>query len=520
MDYLIVLAAIFALNGLLVGARPLTDSISTEDHELIRKQKEKDCAEALLGQQLEPAMALEVIQNAGDFLSGRLAGNRQSPRIDPRSTALIRMMTGVQMNEPLTTTTMSPLKRRYPTKDDIFTPELPKKRCRIRSDETEFSPETARNILAMKLRNATEKTIQKKYKNYARKKLPMIRKIAKEETTASLEQQIEEHVMEQMARYRRPGNAIVRGWMLRTWAAEKARAIGHNSFSASVGWLYNIKKRNRIVSRKITERVSRARLRNQEAIDANVIATRVEFTGIRHMYRDRLILNFDQSQFNYEFMSERTLSFEGERDTLVQIDQANKVTHSYTVMPLVTRDGRAVGKLLIVLQEPGGRLGPRVRPQVEDMERRLGNIFVQASSSGKMSTDLMLDWAENVLFPYIDELEPMRIDDDLHMNNNTAPRNRSSTNNINASAGGQDLHNLRLRTNGVRPIDVEEANANQEGELSAVVDFSLCSSESLLLNSPSSESKISITSGIFSQSSASSSTIRVSLLRYGLMLQH
>jgi hypothetical protein len=149
MNYFFIFTAILALNGLIVKARPLILQLSPDDLENIRKQREKECAEAIMGQQLEPDGALEVLQNAGDFLSGRLASTRQSPRVDPRATALIRMMTGVQLNEPLTTTTMSPLKRRYPTRDEIFTPELPKKRCRLRSNETEFSPDAARSILAI-----------------------------------------------------------------------------------------------------------------------------------------------------------------------------------------------------------------------------------------------------------------------------------------------------------------------------------------------------------------------------------
>lgn len=68
----------------------------------------------------------------------------------------------------------------------------------------------------------------------------------------------------------------------------------------------------------------------------------------------------------------------------LMLDSKNKKTHSYTVQPLVSRDGRTLGKLLICLQEPKGDFGPRVEQQVRSLERELGNVRVVLSTSRKM----------------------------------------------------------------------------------------------------------------------------------------
>lgn len=127
------------------------------------------------------------------------------------------------------------------------------------------------------------------------------------------------------------------------------------------------------------------------------------FSDMRLRYHDRLIWNVDQSGFQYEPTTDRTLTFRGERDVVVSIDQASHATHSYTIQPIISRDGRPIGKLLICLKERGGRFGPRVEAEVRSLERDLGNIEVVASESGKMTINLMVDWAERVVRPAMRE---------------------------------------------------------------------------------------------------------------------
>lgn len=55
------------------------------------------------------------------------------------------------------------------------------------------------------------------------------------------------------------------------------------------------------------------------------------------------------------------------------------------------------------MQEVGGELGPIVEPRVRRLERQLGNMKVYASSSGKISRDLMLEWVQDILTPAVSE---------------------------------------------------------------------------------------------------------------------
>lgn len=41
----------------------------------------------------------------------------------------------------------------------------------------------------------------------------------------------------------------------------------------------------------------------------------------------------------------------------------NAVTHSYTIMPIVSMAGELIEPVFICLQEPTGKLGPRVNNQ-------------------------------------------------------------------------------------------------------------------------------------------------------------
>lgn len=66
---------------------------------------------------------------------------------------------------------------------------------------------------------------------------------------------------------------------------------------------------------------------------------------------------------------------------------------------MISRAGHAVGKLLLCLQETSGSFGPIIEEKVRRLERELGDIKVYASSSGKMSTNLVLDWMDDVLAP-------------------------------------------------------------------------------------------------------------------------
>lgn len=138
---------------------------------------------------------------------------------------------------------------------------------------------------------------------------------------------------------------IVRGWMIKLWAMEHARSIGATNFKASDFWLYNFNKRRGFGSRKISKSTTRIKQKNREKIESTKFAFLEQFERQRIRFHDGFIFSFDQSGFEYEMSSDRTMGIIGERDTYAILDQANKASHSHTIQPVVGRNGRMLGKL-------------------------------------------------------------------------------------------------------------------------------------------------------------------------------
>ncbi len=103
--------------------------------------------------------------------------------------------------------------------------------------------------------------------------------------------------------------------------------------------------------------------------------------------------------FSYENPSTRTLTATGEKVTFGQIKSMNAVTHSYTIMPIISMAGTLVGPVFICLQEPTGKLGPRVQRSLYQAD----NIHVSCSKAGKLTKTHITYWAEKVLQPSVSE---------------------------------------------------------------------------------------------------------------------
>lgn len=359
-----------------------------------------DCGEHMFQGILTSQQATSILRQASDLLVGREA---TSTRIvtDPRATALVRIMTGEVVISPPDLPPEHYKKRK--NLREYRDPEWAAGASEPRSkpDALDISQKTAQLILEMVNNNKSTRAITSKYRWFTRKKLPRIKKIAEGTPLETRQERINAFVMAKIRRSR-AANRVVREWMLQHWAMDYSRhldreGLSRTNFRASATWVHNFKTQNRIVSRKITKRTSRIREANNNLTESNRDAFVEIYARESLRFWKRLILNFDQSGFEYEMTSDRTLSFQGERDTVALVDQANKATHSYTIQPLTSRDGRAVGRLLICVQERNGVFGPRVRETVERLERQYGNIRVVASQSGKMSTDLMHIWLNEVL---------------------------------------------------------------------------------------------------------------------------
>ena len=177
---------------------------------------------------------------------------------------------------------------------------------------------------------------------------------------------------------------IVHDKDLRKWALQAQKEIGHEDirFTASPKWLLNFKNAHRIVSRKINKFVTKKTIEGEKDtlekakkfIDE--VKPEIEKYGIQNVY------NSDQSGFQLEIHSGRTLAVEGEKQVQCLVQSVSSTTHRYTIQPIISADGRLLSPLFIVLKEPSGGFGPVVEKNLF----RPSNIHLQASKSGKLTS--------------------------------------------------------------------------------------------------------------------------------------
>lgn len=179
---------------------------------------------------------------------------------------------------------------------------------------------------------------------------------------------------------------------IQQWGVQAAMEVGLKNFKASASWVYAFKKKYGIVSRKVTHFTTTTKLRNEAAIinacEKFVADTRavIEVVGTRNVY------NMDQSGFNLEMTSGRSLAKKGTKDVVTVVQSVSNTTHSYTIMPTISADGHLHSPLFIVLKEQAGSFGPRVRQNLFHAD----NIVVVASSSGKVNKKHLQQWREEV----------------------------------------------------------------------------------------------------------------------------
>ncbi|GAU95564.1 hypothetical protein RvY_07162 [Ramazzottius varieornatus] len=106
------------------------------------------------------------------------------------------------------------------------------------------------------------------------------------------------------------------------------------------------------------------------------------------------------SGFEYKIRPGRTLDFVGAKHLLALTQSQNSMTHSYTAMMCVSPGVRkSLPVLFITLQEPKGIF----RPLVKKSMFKASNLYVTASTSGKMTKDLYIEWCEKVFFPHMNQ---------------------------------------------------------------------------------------------------------------------
>lgn len=183
---------------------------------------------------------------------------------------------------------------------------------------------------------------------------------------------------------------------LRRWALASARTENLTT-GVNDSWVTRFKRRNGLVSRKVTKVWSAAKLARSKETEAAAAAFRAKVLQEAQKYPPVMVLNTDQSGYQYEYYSARTLSWQGEKETPIAARSMNKTTHSYTIQPTLALDGTLHSPLYLCTQELKGRMGPKVEPSYF----RAKNVEVTCSSSGKLTTSLFERYVSHALEPVL-----------------------------------------------------------------------------------------------------------------------
>ncbi|XP_071573356.1 uncharacterized protein [Temnothorax nylanderi] len=181
------------------------------------------------------------------------------------------------------------------------------------------------------------------------------------------------------------------------WASRAQEEENVAGFKASETWVKRFKITHNIVSRKITKFVTRKSLLSKEDLEnkCDTFITNVKYYIDRYGVEN--IYNSDQSGFQLELHSGRTLSHKGVKKVESVVQSISATTHSYTIQPTISADGRLLSPLFITLKEVTGTFGPRVQETLFNAP----NIFITASKSGKLTSNHVKTWLNDVFFPNV-----------------------------------------------------------------------------------------------------------------------
>ncbi|KAI3383715.1 hypothetical protein SNEBB_000295 [Seison nebaliae] len=150
----------------------------------------------------------------------------------------------------------------------------------------------------------------------------------------------------------RAKNIVVKDIDLLTIGSKLARYLDIPFLTLSQSYITKFKQRFGIVSRKITKFTTTKEVDYEEIIEENA---RIFVHKIKDMIFDQKIskskiINSDQSGFNLELTSGRTLSEIGKKHIPGLIRNKSACTHSYTIMPIINAMGEFVGPLYVILK--------------------------------------------------------------------------------------------------------------------------------------------------------------------------
>lgn len=373
------------------------DETFAEGDEQIDMQAEDALRSRLIDGPITRSQALKVVRRMQEVLNKDCNQTKTSCRysatVDMAARNLLRFMTGEDIS-PLVT----PKKKRYEQQDEDYCDSF-----LIPTLRRKTTLETMRTIVSMHESGQSEKSICGKYKWFKRQYIDYFKKcIDRNGSRVQLFEKINEFVLQKF-RQTRENYLPVHDRMLVEWGRQKAVELGVDFFKGAGRWVHDFKRRNRIASHKVTRYSSRTEREQREQDRMREEEFLEEFERQELFYPRHLIWNTDQTRFDYEITNKRTLSWVGERTTSVNVDSKGKLTHSYTAQPVISRDGRLIGKLFLIVQETNGDFGPQVGPRVRELEKKYGNIVVRPSKNGMQNKTILNGWIQDVLVPAMEQ---------------------------------------------------------------------------------------------------------------------
>ncbi|XP_011858445.1 PREDICTED: uncharacterized protein LOC105555999 [Vollenhovia emeryi] len=139
----------------------------------------------------------------------------------------------------------------------------------------------------------------------------------------------------------------------------------------------------------------------QEALERGVIIHDIDI--VRWVLKAKEEINLPEygasatCGFQLECHSGCSLAIRGSKKIECTAQSISATTHSYTIQPTISGDGRLLSPFSIVLKEPTGSFGPPVQ---ETMFRER-NLSVLASKSGKLTSHHFEIWLREVYFPNV-----------------------------------------------------------------------------------------------------------------------
>ncbi|EFN73371.1 hypothetical protein EAG_00356, partial [Camponotus floridanus] len=141
---------------------------------------------------------------------------------------------------------------------------------------------------------------------------------------------------------------------IRWWALEAKEQFDIPTFKAGYTWIQNFKKAHNIVSRKVTKFVSRASQRNKQQLQLICSDFMTSVKPYINRYEINNVYNADESGFNLEIHSGRTLAFRGKKTIDATAQSISSMTHSYTILPTISASGQLLSPLFLILKEVNG----------------------------------------------------------------------------------------------------------------------------------------------------------------------